>query len=217
MLAGSRRVERIKDDSLLPVFGKTLRMLQNCYDKLKERKDASLEANPAAVRREEGLRQVFREIRQSADAPVVAKAMPEQFPIDDPMNVPTGDPFTLNPEASMARVGRERNDSSAPYDVQVERPPKRRRVHDSKSAPRKLPQGLSFNVVCKSCGRRRSEHVGAGGSSFSSNCFFTSCARCGLSKRQHGTLIPMGYFCTIVVSPEKAKRYEENVRSWATK
>jgi hypothetical protein len=80
-------------------------MFQNCYDKLKERKDALLEVNPAAVRREEGLRQMYRDIQQSSHAPVVAKAMPEQFPIDDPMNVPTENPFTLNPEALMARVG----------------------------------------------------------------------------------------------------------------
>jgi hypothetical protein len=58
-------------------------MLQDCYDKLM--KDASLEANPAAVRREE-LRQVFREIRR-VHAPAVSKATPEQF-IDDPTNVP---------------------------------------------------------------------------------------------------------------------------------
>jgi hypothetical protein len=217
LLAGTRRVERFQDDSVLPIFGKTLRMLQDCYDKLKARKDASLEANPAAVRREEGLRQVFREIRQSVHAPAVSKATPEQFPIDDPINVPAGNPFTLNPEAAMARVGRKGKHSSAPYDVQVEHPPKRRHVDDSKPAPRKLPQGLTFNIVCKSCGRRRSEHAGAGGSSFSSNCSFTSCARCGLHKWQHGTLIPMGYFCTVVVSPEKAKKYEENVKSWATK
>jgi hypothetical protein len=37
-------------------------MLQNCYDKLKERKDALLEANPAAVHQEEGLWQVYQEI-----------------------------------------------------------------------------------------------------------------------------------------------------------
>ena len=129
---------------------------------------------------------------------------------------PIGDLFTSNPEASMA-IGRKRNDASAPNDVQVERPPKRWCVNDFKPAPRKLPQGLSFNVVCKSCGRRRSKHVGVGGSIFSSNCFFTSCARCSLNKRQHGTLIPVGYFCTIVVSPEKAKRYEENLKTWATK
>jgi hypothetical protein len=34
------------DDSVLPILGKTPRMLQDCYDKLKARKDASLEANP---------------------------------------------------------------------------------------------------------------------------------------------------------------------------
>jgi hypothetical protein len=37
-------------------------MLQNCYDKLKERKDASLKANSAAVRQEEELWQVYQEI-----------------------------------------------------------------------------------------------------------------------------------------------------------
>ena len=82
-------------------------MLQNCYDtKLKESKDTLLEANPVAVRRKEGIWQVYREIRQIVHAPVVAsKAMPEQFPINDLMNVPIGgDPFKLNPEASRARV-----------------------------------------------------------------------------------------------------------------
>ena len=64
-------------------------MLRNCYDtKLKERKETSLEANPVAVHREEGLQQVYREIRQIAHAPDVAQAMPEQSSIDDPMDVP---------------------------------------------------------------------------------------------------------------------------------
>ena len=217
MLAGNWRVKHIKDENIFPILSKTLQILQNCYEKLKERKDTWLDANPVAVRQEEGLQEVYREIRQIAHAPVVAEAKPQQFPIVDPMNVPIlGDLFTSNPEASMA-IGRKRNDASAPNDVQVERPPKRWCVNDFKPAPRKLPQGLSFNVVCKSCGRRRSKHVGVGGSIFSSNCFFTSCARCSLNKRQHGTLIPVGYFCTIVVSPEKAKRYEENLKTWATK
>jgi hypothetical protein len=63
-------------------------------------------------------------------APVVAKATPEQFPVNDPMNVPTGNPFTLNPEALMARVGRKKKYSSAPYDVQVEHPQKHLQVDD---------------------------------------------------------------------------------------
>jgi len=68
LLAGNRQVKHIKDESIFPILGKTFQMLQNCYDKFKTRKDASLEANPVAVRQEEGLRQVYQEIRQIAHA-----------------------------------------------------------------------------------------------------------------------------------------------------
>jgi hypothetical protein len=138
-------------------------MLQKCYYKLKARKDASIEAssNPASSSSAQ------RTTTSSASAPtnstaegggacpsctlLLAKAThAEQFPIHDPMrNAPTGNPFILNPEeASMSRVGRKRK--------------KRWQVGDSKPAPIKRPQGFSFYTVCKSCGRRRSEHVGFG-------------------------------------------------------
>jgi hypothetical protein len=53
---------------------------------------------------------------------------------------------------------------------------------------------------------------------FGLNRSITSCAQCGSNKSQHGTLIAMGCFCTVVVleSPEKSKRHEEDVKSWAT-
>ena len=124
----------------------------------------------------------------------------------------------IKPRSFYGKSWLKRKDSSASYDVQLEHlVPRRRRVDDSKPVPLKLPRGLSFNVVCKSCDWRRSEHVGADGSSFSSNFFFSSCARWGLNKRQHGTLIPIGVLLhNCGVTRKKAKRYEENVKGWAT-
>jgi hypothetical protein len=49
LLAGSQWAESIQDDAVVPTFGKTLLMLQNCHNKLKARKVALLVANPAAV------------------------------------------------------------------------------------------------------------------------------------------------------------------------
>jgi hypothetical protein len=62
LLAGSQWAESIQDDAVLPTFGKTLLMLQNCHNKLNARKGALLEANPAAACRKEQFREVFQEI-----------------------------------------------------------------------------------------------------------------------------------------------------------
>jgi hypothetical protein len=217
LLAGKRRDECLTDDSAIMVYRKSLRMLQDCHDELKSRRVASLEATEEAKRRNEGMRTVFRDIRTRVMAPNIGVAEPESFPMEEPEAVPPGDPFALNPSVAMASVGRKRN-ASAPLDIPVSAM-KYRRVEpetnmNQKIKAKKLPEGVTFNIICKVCGRKRSEHGGS--NLFGSNCPFRNCGRCGETNPYHEQRkLKMGYFCRNPIAEERAQKYETTVKQMA--
>jgi hypothetical protein len=111
----------------------------------------------------------------------------------------------------MARVGRKRN-GDAPFAVPVTPANKRQRsdLNDKKPAAKILPKGVTFNMICKNCGRKKSEHGGYG---FGSRCGYQYCGRCGVDKTYHLFInSPMGYFCKeSSIPPWRNKQYEEMV------
>mmetsp|Transcript_121539 Transcript_121539/g.340363 ORF Transcript_121539/g.340363 Transcript_121539/m.340363 type:complete len:176 (-) Transcript_121539:104-631(-) len=146
ILAGKRRTEYLLDDSVIPIYGKSLRMLQELADTLKAQQLAAVEATEQAKRRADGLKQVFRQVRENVRPPLVATAEKERYNMENPREVPPGAPFTLNSSAAMARVGRKRC-VDAPFVVPVEQE-KRARINDTtKPAAKKLPHGVTFNVI----------------------------------------------------------------------
>jgi hypothetical protein len=94
--AGRDRRQSVFKMTVSSPFFKTPRMLQDCYDKLKARKDASLEVPPQQCAEKKDFDKCFEKFDR-AHAPAVSKATPEQFPIDDPLMSPQKS-FTLNPE-----------------------------------------------------------------------------------------------------------------------
>eukprot|EP00978_Attheya_sp_CCMP212_P015604 scaffold40197_cov32-Attheya_sp.AAC.2 len=193
---------------------KSLRMLQDCHDELKARRVASLEATEEAKRRNEGMRAVFRDVRTRVVAPTIGVAEPESFPMEDPEEVPPGDPFALNPSVAMATVGRKRN-ASAPLNIPVSATKYRRvepETHGNKKIKaKKLPEGVTFNSICKACGRKRSEHGGS--NLFGSNCPFRNCGRCGETNPYHEQRkLKMGYFCRNPIAEERSQQYDTTVK-----
>jgi hypothetical protein len=75
----------------------------------------------------------------------------------------------------------------------------------------KAATGPNLNIVCKSCSRRRSEHAGAGGSSFVQIVFLLRSVR--LHKWQHGTLISWDNTLHGGGVARRSQKYEENVKS----
>jgi len=186
-------------------------MLQDCYDSLQARKVAALEATEEAKNRMVSLRGTMRDIRSRVIAPTVAIAEPEAFPMEE-KDVPPGDPFTLNPQVAMAKVGRKRS-AAAPLVIPVSVSNKHQRVQEptKKAKASKLPEGITFNVICKKCGGKKSDH----GSSkqFGSNCIFRYCARCGESLAYHQSRgLKMGFYCSVQIAPAREAAYEESLR-----
>jgi len=127
-------------------------------------------------------------------------------------DVPPGDPFTLNPQVAMAKVGRKRS-AAAPLVIPVSVSNKHQRVQEptKKAKASKLPEGITFNVICKKCGGKKSDH----GSSkqFGSNCIFRYCARCGESLAYHQSRgLKMGFYCSVQIAPAREAAYEESLR-----
>jgi uncharacterized protein YnzC (UPF0291/DUF896 family) len=214
-IAGQRRTDYLLDDSVIPIYGKSLRMLQQLADTLKAQQLAAVEATEQAKRRADGLKQMFRDVRRNVAPPSIAVAEPERYHMQDPREVPTGAPFILNPTAAMARVGRKR-DENAPFAVPVTKRLRLDGINDKKPAAKILPKGVTFNMICKNCGRKKSEHGGYG---FGSRCGYQYCARCGVDKTYHLFInSPMGYFCKNSSIPAwRNKQYEEMVRACAKK
>mmetsp|Transcript_38152 Transcript_38152/g.114071 ORF Transcript_38152/g.114071 Transcript_38152/m.114071 type:complete len:110 (+) Transcript_38152:1723-2052(+) len=94
---------------------------------------------------------------------------------------------------------------------------------DQKLGSKQLPIGVTFNIMCRSCGRKRSEHGGRGGEAFGKKCQMQTCAKCGAYENVHFFFgISMGYFCrlasipggAVYCMPGQRETYEAKVKSW---
>ena len=110
--SGRRYIARLTDDSVTIIYRKSLRQLQEYYDKLQDIRTASIEAQDSGNRRLRNLHQVLRQAQKNTAPPVIRDAVPRRYPDGDATNTPSGHPFVLNSSVAMATVGRRRVASS---------------------------------------------------------------------------------------------------------
>ena len=206
--SGRRYLQRLTDDSVTIIYRKSLKQLQEYYDKLEDIRAASMEAQDSGNRRLRNLHQVLRQASKNTAPPVIEDAAPRIFPDGDAANIPSGHPFVLNSSVAMATVGRRRVASSvAPYAVPAAKQQCTENTRKKKRsvALNTLPQGLSFRQICKLCGRKRTDHLinkdnnrNMFGEKY---CHWKTCGKCGAEKIVHDRhSIQMGYFCSLTVS-----------------
>ena len=159
---------------------------------------ASLQANDTGNRRLHNLHQVLRDAGKNTAPPVIARANPRTYDSINAAFTSTGHPMVLMSSEAMAGVKRTSRAIShdAPHAVPAKKvkplvqPPKNYR---------KLPAGLSFRVVCRKCGRKKSEHHSEGRKClFGPACHWSTCGKCSghvQNHMQHN--VPMGFFCTL--------------------
>ncbi len=133
--AGRRRTAYISgDENMIVIHSKSVKMLQDCYDKVTERLEIARQANDVGERRGHALRLIQRDVRRSAETPIVDDARPEVFPtLGDSSDITKGNPFVAPPNVTVANISGRVN-HSAPYNIPVST--KKRK----KSAAEPLPE-----------------------------------------------------------------------------
>ena len=213
--SGRRYIQRLTDDSVIIIYRKSLRQLQEYHDKLEDIRTASMEAQDSGNRRLHNLHQVLRQAQKNTAPPVIEDVAPRRYPDGDASNIPSGHPFVLNSSVSMVTVGRNKKrgrvtSSIAPYAVPAV-PAKKKCTDETRKKKgtgvavtnNSLPEGLSFRKICKVCGRKRSDHLMDNNKNMfgEKNCHWKTCGKCGAEKMYHDAhRVQMGYFCSLTVA-----------------
>jgi hypothetical protein len=194
--AGRRHFEKLRgNDNEIFIHHKSVKQLQEYYDKCEERQTTAVTENPFVKRKRDELATDVRNARARVHLQPVLPRMPIIHPVHYPPTVPFGDPMTLNAQIVTQGVEPRVSDSGrAPFQMPAPAavPP---------SAVRQLPTGVSFKHICSNCGRLKRYHAGVRCTDFGTKCTFADCGHCGILLSKHAQYGSMtGFFCRLTAS-----------------